>query len=97
MLEVMGDLIQKDNSATHRETTPVVQTGTRPQKTRCYNCNEEGHYASSCTKVKRERGSCYSCGSFSHMKKNCPQAGASTSSRGRPRSTVPEPVVPSRT
>jgi hypothetical protein len=39
---------------------------------RCYNCNEAGHYASSCQKPKREKGSCYTCGGTDHIRKNCP-------------------------
>jgi len=43
--------------------------------TRCYNCSSYGHYASSCTKPKREPGSCFKCGSTSHQLRGCPSAG----------------------
>ncbi|CAI6373471.1 unnamed protein product [Macrosiphum euphorbiae] len=43
--------------------------------TRCYNCSSNGHYASSCTKPKREPGSCFKCGSTSHQLRACPSAG----------------------
>ncbi|XP_076659907.1 uncharacterized protein LOC143363195 [Halictus rubicundus] len=38
---------------------------------KCYNCNEMGHFAASCTKPKREKGSCYKCGKFGHLSNQC--------------------------
>lgn len=42
-------------------------------KPKCYNCNQEGHYASSCSKPKREKGSCFTCGKMGHKFTNCPE------------------------
>lgn len=38
---------------------------------KCYNCNEDGHLATNCTKPKRERGSCYKCGELGHKVNQC--------------------------
>lgn len=41
---------------------------------RCYNCNVKGHYASNCTKAKREMGACHICGDRSHKAADCKQS-----------------------
>ena len=40
---------------------------------RCFNCNQEGHWSSSCPKPRRERGACYTCGEAGHSFRNCPK------------------------
>lgn len=47
---------------------------------RCFNCFEEGHIVTSCTKPKREKGSCFTCGSMQHKQKDCPKNIQSTQS-----------------
>lgn len=34
---------------------------------RCYNCNMEGHLATSCPSPKREKSSCFMCRSLGHQ------------------------------
>lgn len=41
---------------------------------KCYNCNQEGHFVSSCLKPKREKGSCSYCGKMDHQLKDCSAA-----------------------
>lgn len=38
---------------------------------RCFNCQEEGHFASSCAKPRRMSG-CFSCGQEGHIQAKCP-------------------------
>lgn len=53
------------------KTTSENQT-TTSTTVRCYNCSEYGHYASSCTREKRQHGSCFKCGKFGHLRTQCP-------------------------
>lgn len=50
---------------------------------RCYNCNGEGHYASSCPRGPK----CYACHDFGHLARECPnddkKAGNDGSQRAR--------------
>lgn len=57
---------RKDKSSDKEQRKPK-ETDSR----RCYNCNEDGHLAASCTKPKRERGSCFKCGKFGHKATQC--------------------------
>lgn len=41
--------------------------------TKCFNCNEDGHRVSQCSKPPRLRGSCYNCGSKDHKARDCPR------------------------
>lgn len=40
---------------------------------RCYNCNENGHLSTSCTKPKRLKDSCHRCGKSGNFLANCPK------------------------
>lgn len=73
MLSVMGDLTQEHQPHRLSATPPVFRTPIPQRTQRCFNCNEEEHFASACMKIKRERGYYYSCGSMAHMKRNCPK------------------------
>ncbi|XP_039501062.1 uncharacterized protein LOC120457629 [Drosophila santomea] len=52
--------------------TGIAFAGERGQ-IRCFNCSAHGHYASSYTAPKREKGSCFRCGSLQHRIKDCQQ------------------------
>lgn len=41
------------------------------RRSRCYNCNEEGHYAFNCKHPKREKGSCFRYGKQGHQVSQC--------------------------
>ncbi|KAK9739165.1 Zinc knuckle [Popillia japonica] len=55
-----------------RETTRINEHTPNIRRVKCYNCNEEGHIATECTRPRRPRGSCYQCGSTEHLRTNCP-------------------------
>ncbi|XP_058974420.1 uncharacterized protein LOC131800747 [Musca domestica] len=57
---------RKINKTTSENQTTTLTT------VRCYNCSEYGHYASSCTREKRQHGSCFKCGKFGHLRTQCP-------------------------
>ncbi|XP_073835252.1 uncharacterized protein [Musca autumnalis] len=46
--------------------------GPARQAVRCYNCSDFGHYATSCTKEKRQHGTCFKCGKADHLRAQCP-------------------------
>ncbi|KAK9688486.1 RNase H-like domain found in reverse transcriptase [Popillia japonica] len=81
MLEVMGDISQYERQQTERAVIPAVRSNVpsstsnpRPaRERRCYNCNEVGHFASACSRSRREPGSCYTCGTMDHIRRNCPR------------------------
>ncbi|XP_052856535.1 uncharacterized protein LOC128264871 [Drosophila gunungcola] len=68
-----GNLRKKSHNFPQR----MENTGGDRKTVRCYNCSAYGHYASSCTAPKREKGSCFRCGSLQHMLKDCQQKPAS--------------------
>lgn len=50
--------------------------------TRCYNCNDMGHIATKCPRLRRDRGSCYICGSLEHQRALCPRLAQASRSQG---------------
>lgn len=40
---------------------------------KCFNCNEMGHLANTCTKPKIERNTCFVCRQIDHMARDCPR------------------------
>ncbi|KAK2578809.1 hypothetical protein KPH14_000814 [Odynerus spinipes] len=63
---------QKGNRSTERPVSGIQRRDFHPRPPRCFNCNQEGHYASTCPKPKREKGSCFSCGVSGHTFRDCP-------------------------
>lgn len=55
---------------------------------RCFNCNQEGHRVTECTKPRRERGSCFKCGRMDHQYKDCPQRNTRQEERSQADSTT---------
>lgn len=49
--------------------TSSTATAARP---RCYNCQEEGHFASTCKKPRRS-AACFACGQEGHVQSLCPR------------------------
>ncbi|XP_041633471.1 uncharacterized protein [Drosophila kikkawai] len=69
--------LRKNSQNVSYRTGGTIARGSR-NLIRCFNCSAHGHYASSCTAPKREKGSCFRCGSLQHMLKDCQQKPATT-------------------
>lgn len=69
--------VNQTTQATHYQVPKYKQStanqGAIAKSVRCFNCQEEGHFVTNCTKPKRERGSCFICGSLEHQQRSCPQ------------------------
>lgn len=62
--------LQNNKTTSQTSKQPPPSNSSMPV-TRCFNCSSFGHFASSCTKPKREPGSCFRCGSTLHKLRDC--------------------------
>ncbi|KAL1496971.1 hypothetical protein ABEB36_008012 [Hypothenemus hampei] len=50
----------------------VMTNQNRISTRKCFNCSGTGHFADTCPKPRRERGTCFNCGKADHVVKDCP-------------------------
>jgi len=74
-----------------KKTSGEDAMSTKTKEVRCYNCLENGHLASKCTKPKRKNGACFRCGSEDHKLKDCPKQSS------KDRSTTDRPTTENTT
>lgn len=74
----MGNQVKIEAKKTPARPEAKVQV---QQVVKCYNCGEQGHIATNCSKESRPRGSCYKCGQVGHTYKTCSKE-ATTEGRG---------------
>lgn len=66
-------LNQHASTSVRSEKDPADRNQLHSRTPRCYNCNENGHLSTSCTKPKRPKDTCYRCGKSGHFLANCPE------------------------
>lgn len=55
------------NTSNSRPSRPINNSTTL----KCFNCNQEGHYASIGSRPRREKASCFNCGQMDHQSHDC--------------------------
>lgn len=75
LFAIMNNVMRED-TYTQTWKPPVTKAENQQKekpKFKCFNCSEEGHRITECTKPRREKGSCFGCGSKDHKISVCPK------------------------